>query len=97
MNDYERELNRSARSGCVEAYEELIRPHRGRIYALMLSEFGNEFQACQLTQEVFVKVYESLLSHGNRTSLVCDIYKTADKIIRQSSCTSEKKALAASM
>jgi len=28
MNDYERQLNKSARSGCVEAYEELIRPHR---------------------------------------------------------------------
>jgi hypothetical protein len=97
MNDYERQLNKSARCGSVEAYEELIRPHRGRIYSLMLSEFGNEFQASQLTQEVFIKVFESLLSHANRGSLVCEIYKTADKIIRQNSCISEKKALAASM
>lgn len=97
MNDYERQLNKSARNGCVDAYEELIKPHRSRIYTLMLRECGNEFQASQLTQEVFVKVFESLLSHANRSSLVCDIYKTADKIIRQNSCISDKNALAASM
>jgi len=97
MNDYKRQLNKSARCGCVEAYEEIIRPHMARIYTLMLSECGNEFQASQLTQEVFVRVYESLLSNPNRSSLVCDIYRTADRIIRQNSCISEKKALAASM
>ena len=96
MNDYERQLNISARNGCVEAYEELIKPHKGRIYMLMLDECGNEFRAGQLTQEVFVKVFELLLSHPNR-SLICDIYKTADKIIRQNAYISDKSALAASM
>jgi len=95
MNEYERQLKRAAENGCVDAYEKLIRPHRGRVYALMLSSCADEFQASQLTQEVFVKVYESLLSKRKDFSLVCDIYKTAEKISRQNACIPDKNVLAA--
>lgn len=97
MNDYERQLKKSAQNGCVEAYEELIRPHRGRIYTLMLRECGDEFKASLLTQEVFVKAFEALLSRRSDSSLVCDIYRIAEKVSRQNSCISGKNVLAASM
>lgn len=95
MNDYERQLKKAAAKGSVDAYEELIRPHRGRVYALMLSSCENEFQASQLTQEVFVKVFESLLSQRNDYSLVCDIYRTAEKVSRQNAHVPNKNILAA--
>ncbi len=97
MNDYERQLKKSARNGCVESYEELIRPHMGRIYTLMLRECGDEFQAGQLTQEVFVKAFETLLSRKSDSSLVCDIYRIAEKVSRQNTCISGKNVLIASM
>lgn len=97
MNDYERQLEKSAQNGCVDAYEELIRPHRSRIYTLMLRECGNEFQAGQLTQEVFVKVFASLLSRRSDSSLICDIYRTAEKVSRQNTRISGENVLAASM
>lgn len=95
MNNYERQLKKNARNGSVEAFEELIGPHRSRIYTLILRECGNEFQANELTQEVFVKVFESLLSSRSDSSLICDIYRTAEKVSRQNSCISGKNVLAA--
>lgn len=97
MNDYERELIKSARNGSVAAYEELIKPHQSRIYSFMFSKCGNEFEACQLTQEVFVKVFESLVSKRGSGSPICDFYRCADEISQQIGCVSKEKVLIANM
>ncbi|NLV35968.1 MAG: hypothetical protein GXY17_04745 [Clostridiaceae bacterium] len=97
MNDYERELIKSARNGNVAAYEELIKPHQSRIYSFMFSKCGNEFEASQLTQEVFVKVFESLVSKRVSSSLICYIYRCANEISQQTGCISKEKVLIANM
>jgi RNA polymerase sigma-70 factor (ECF subfamily) len=97
MNDHERELIKSAQNGCVAAYEELIKPHQSRVYSFLLSECGNEFEACQLTQEVFVKVFESLVSKRGSGSLACDIYRCANEISQQIGCISKEKVLIANL
>ncbi len=97
MNNHERQLIKSAQNGCVAAYEELIKPHQSRIYSFLLNECGNEFEACQLTQEVFVKVFESLVSRQGSGSLICDIYRTADEVSQQIGCISKERVLIANM
>lgn len=90
MNDYERKLIKSARKGSVAAYEELIQPHRSRIYNFMLNVSGNEFEASHMAQEVFVKVFQELMSQQSEDSLVFNIYRTAGEISRQEACISKK-------
>lgn len=49
-----------AREGDTRAFEELYRAHHRRIYALALRMTGDVAQAEEVTQEAFVKAWESL-------------------------------------
>lgn len=89
MINNERQLLKSAVSGCVAAFEELIEPHRIRIYNLMFKTCCNEFEASQLAQEVFVRVFNTLVKEKDEHSLVFNIYRIAGEISRQVSCKSK--------
>lgn len=89
MSDNIRQLLESARNGCVAAFEELIEPHRNRIYSLMINTCGSEFEASLLTQEVFVRVFRSLAPGKDEVSLAFAIYSTAAEISRQAACKSK--------
>ena len=89
MSDKEKQLLKSAQSGSVDAFEELIQPYRIRIFNLMLKTCCNEFEASQLTQVVFVRVFESLLRGINDGGLSYNIYRIAGEISRLSSCKSK--------
>lgn len=54
------ELVSRARSGDDAAFEELYRQHAGRVYALCLRLSGDAVRARELTQDVFVRVWERL-------------------------------------
>jgi DNA-directed RNA polymerase specialized sigma24 family protein len=82
MRDTERRLEKSARNGCIDAFEELIAPHQGRIYNLMLRTCEDEFEASRLAQEVFVKVFEELSRNHEGRGLSACIYCTAAEISR---------------
>lgn len=82
MSDHERQLLKSACKGGVAAFEELTAPHQSIVYNYMLSECGNEFEACQLTQDVFVKVFELLTTNALTGNLLSCIYRTAGDICR---------------
>jgi len=86
MNDRERRLMKSARNGRVAAYEELIQPHQKKIYNLMLKTCCNEFEASQLTQEVFVRVFSSIKHWTEDISLTLNIYKIAGEISQKAIC-----------
>lgn len=53
-------LVRRARDGDTEAFEALYRETAPRVYALCLRMSGNREQAEELTQDVFVRVWEKL-------------------------------------
>lgn len=89
MSKNERQLLRSAVNGCVAAFEELIEPHRNRIYNLMYKTCSNEFEASQLAQEVFVRVFKSLVQVKDEHCLFYNIYRTAGEISRQAACKSK--------
>jgi len=86
MDDRERRLMKSARNGGVAAFEELIQPHQKKIYNLMLKTCCNEFEASQLTQEVFVRVFSSMEHWKEEYSLTMSIYRIAGEISQKAIC-----------
>ncbi|HEX2944764.1 MAG TPA: sigma factor [Clostridia bacterium] len=73
----------------LTAFEELIEPHQKRIYNYLFRVCGNEFEASQLTQDIFVKAYEKMLSGEDTAGIPAFIYSAAAKIGRQAVCRSE--------
>lgn len=56
----DRELAQWARDGSLDAFEELVRRHEGRIYRFARRLCGNEEDARDVTQEAFVKAFRML-------------------------------------
>lgn len=54
------ELVRAAASGDAAAFERLYAQHHRRVYSLCLRMLGNQTQAEDLTQEVFLQVFKKL-------------------------------------
>ncbi len=90
MSDHERQLLNSACNGGVAAFEELTASHQSIVYNFMLRECGNEFEACQLTQDVFVKVFELLTTDTITDNLFTCIYRTASEVSRHTASVSQK-------
>ena len=89
MSDKEKRLMKLARNGSVAAFEELIQPHQNKIYTLMLKTCCNEFEASQLTQEVFVRVFSSIAFFKDNISLILNIYRIAGEISQNTICRSK--------
>lgn len=81
MDDREKRLLKASRNGCVASFEELIKPHQTRVYNMMLKACSNEFEASQLAQEVFIRVFDSVIKK-DCISFTIEIYKTAGEICR---------------
>ncbi len=64
-----------AKDGDRAAFEELVRRYRGRILALALHLSGNESEAEDITQEVFLKAYQKLDSFEGRSHFFTWVYR----------------------
>lgn len=89
MDERNTKLMKLARDGSVAAFEELIQPHQNRIYSLMFKTCSNEFEASQLAQEVFIRVFCSVALWKDYVSLTLNIYKIAEEIRKQATCKSK--------
>ncbi|MEN6314673.1 MAG: sigma factor [Clostridiaceae bacterium] len=89
MDERYKKLMKLAINGNVAAFEELIQPHQNKIYNLMLKTCCNEFEASQLAQEVFIKVFRSISLWKDSFNLALNIYKIAEEIIQQAACKSK--------
>ncbi len=66
-----------ARSGDLEAYDELIRRHQERIYGTVYHMTSNHEDANDLTQETFIKAFQALKSFKGGSSFYTWIYRIA--------------------
>ena len=70
-------LVKRAQGGDVSAYSTLMRRHQGKIYGLVYNMTGNQQDAEDLVQEVFLKGYKVLKRFKGKSSFYTWIYRIA--------------------
>ena len=73
----ERTLVRAAQGGDAGAFRQLYDTYRDRIYSLVLYSIGDPFNAQDVLQTVFLKVFRGLRSFRLQSSLSTWIYRIA--------------------
>jgi len=73
----ETRLIRRAKAGDVDSFETLYRAHVGRVYAICLRISGEESRAEDLTQEVFVRVWQRIGTFEERSAFSSWLYRMA--------------------
>lgn len=71
----ERELVRKAQGGAEAAFEELIRRHQQRVFALVSGILRRQEDVEDIAQQVFLKVYLSLKKFDQRAAFSTWLYK----------------------
>src|SRR5919106_824063 len=79
--DGERALARRASSGDEFAFEQLYRAHSSRVFALCLRMSGSRQRAAELTQDVFVHIWERLSSWRGEAALSSWIYRLTVNLV----------------
>src|SRR5512145_755650 len=79
--DAERALALRASGGDQSAFEELYRAHSGRVYALCLRMSGSRQRAVELTQDVFVHLWERLGSWRGESALSSWIHRVTVNLV----------------
>ncbi|MBV8834866.1 MAG: sigma-70 family RNA polymerase sigma factor [Acidobacteriaceae bacterium] len=77
ISEEDARILRGLRAGIEDAYEELIQRYEQPIYSLIYRLLGNQSDACDVVQEVFLKVFRSVNSFRERSSLRTWIYRIA--------------------
>lgn len=76
-NLYEKNLIESILDGKTEAFEQLIRKHQRPVFALIRSIVSSREDAEELTQDVFVKVFQKLNTFKGNSSFSTWIFRIA--------------------
>jgi RNA polymerase sigma-70 factor, ECF subfamily len=79
--DGERRLVHLASSGDESAFEQLYRAHAGRVFALCLRMSGSRQRATDLTQDVFVHVWQRLSTWRGESVLSSWIYRLTVNLV----------------
>jgi RNA polymerase sigma-70 factor (ECF subfamily) len=75
MTGTEKGLFQKARSGDIEAFDQLAGGYYKKIYNIAYTATGNREDACVLAQKVFIDVYRSL-SSIDEASFTAHVFKT---------------------
>jgi RNA polymerase sigma factor (sigma-70 family) len=74
---YETELIQGLQQGEEHAYQQLVALHKNRLYNTVLGFLQNESDAEDVTQEVFIKVFQSIGQFKSEASLSTWLYRIA--------------------
>ncbi len=77
ISEEDARILRGLRAGIEDAYEELIDRYEQPIYGLVYRLLGNQSDACDVVQEVFLKVFRGVNAFRERSSLRTWIYRIA--------------------
>src|SRR5687767_1238014 len=77
----ELELARLAAGGDHSAFERLYHAHSGRVFALCLRMSGSRASASELTQDVFVHLWQRLASFRGESALSSWIYRLTVNLV----------------
>lgn len=73
----DKKLIEKAKNGDVEAFEKIIEEHHNIVYSIALRMSGNETDAFDMAQEVFIKLYRNLSKFDGHSKLSTWIYRVA--------------------
>lgn len=73
----DKKLIEKAAGGDVEAFEKIIEEYQNIVYSIALRMAGNETDAFDMAQEVFIKLYRNLSKFDGRSKLSTWIYRVA--------------------
>ncbi len=77
ISEEDARILRGLRAGIEEAYEELIEKYEQPLYGLMYRLLGHQTDAADVVQEVFLKVFRTINSFREQSSLRTWIYRIA--------------------
>ncbi len=73
----DRELVMQAQAGDFDAFEELVRRHQGRVYAVALGMLKNASEAEEVTQDTFLSAFQSLDNFRQDSAFFTWVYRVA--------------------
>ncbi len=77
VSEEDARILRGLRSGIESAYEELIERFQQPVYGMVFRLLGNQSDACDVVQDVFLKVFRNVHSFREQSSLRTWIYRIA--------------------
>ena len=77
ISEEDARILRGLRAGVESAYEELIERYEHPIYSTVYRLLGNQSDACDVVQEVFLKVFRGVNSFREQSSLRTWVYRIA--------------------
>lgn len=72
---------RLAQGGDVAAFERVYREHEGRVYALCLRLVSDRSRAEELTQDVFVKIWENIGTFRGESAFSSWLHRVAVNVV----------------
>lgn len=70
-----------AQHGDMDAYNQLILRHQGKIYAMILNMIRNDADAWDLSQDVFIKAWKALPSFENRSLFSTWLFRITHNVV----------------
>jgi RNA polymerase sigma-70 factor, ECF subfamily len=77
LSEEDARLVRGLRAGIESAYEELLTGYQQPVYGIVYRLLGDQNDACDVAQEIFLKVFRSVHSIKERSSFRTWIYRIA--------------------
>ena len=77
MEDISRDIVEQAKTGNIQAFENIYRAVSGFVYTLALRITNNAQEAEEVTQDVFMKIYHNLNTFGYRSAFRTWVYRIA--------------------
>lgn len=75
--DADLEVVRRVQAGDVAAFDVLIRKYRERVYGIVYNLTSNREDAADLTQDAFIKAFQSIQRFGGQSSFFTWLYRIA--------------------
>ncbi len=78
---YEENLVKAAQNGDLNAFDELVTLHRGKIYAMIYNMIHNQADAWDLTQDAFIKAWRALPKFQARSKFSTWLYRISHNVV----------------
>jgi RNA polymerase sigma-70 factor, ECF subfamily len=80
MSENEKDLLSKSKKGDIEAFEKLIEGCQKKVFNIALRIIGNYDDACELSQEVFIRIFKSIKNFKEESSFSTWVYKITTNV-----------------